>query len=104
VAEFVVFGLAATHSHLNMKTKPNTDLAYRLSLLIGPLSGPFVFKAAALRDFPTMQFSHFLIIVCYVVGAIALSQLIVRKLLRAFGGGTEESIPAVFGSPPPNTP
>ncbi|WP_395753169.1 hypothetical protein [Prosthecobacter sp.] len=90
-----------------MKTKPTTDLAYWLSVFIGPLSGPFVFKAAALPDFPTLQFSHYLIIICYVFGAIALSQILLRKLLRTFGGPgvrPDASTQAPLGGTPSHTP
>ena len=67
--------------------KPNTqnDLAYYLSLFIGPASAPFVFMAAGLRDFASLQFSHLLIIVCYVFGALALSQLVLRFVFRLWG-------------------
>lgn len=67
----------------SMKTQ--TDLAYRLSLFIGPASAPFVFMAAGLQDFASLQFSHLLIIVCYVIGALALSQLLLRSCFRFFG-------------------
>jgi hypothetical protein len=87
-----------------MNTKPRTDLAYRLSLFIGPLSGPFVFKAADPHDFPTMQFSHGLIMICYVFGAIALSQIILRWLLRSFTGSTGASKEAPPVSASPHTP
>ena len=66
----------------SMKTNTNTDLAYWLSLFIGPASAPFVFMAAGLRDFASLQFSHLLIIVCYVFGALALSQLLLRFVFR----------------------
>lgn len=62
-----------------------TDLAYRLSLFIGPASAPFVFMAAGLQDFTCLQFSHLLIIVCYVFGALGLSQLLLRSCFRFFG-------------------
>jgi hypothetical protein len=86
----------ATSAPMNsMKPNVQTDLAYRLSLFIGPVSAPFVFMAAGLRDFVSLQFSHLLIIVCYVFGALALSQLVLRFVFRAFGIGT-----ACPGAPP----
>ena len=68
-----------------MKPHIQSDLAYRLSLFIGPASAPFVFMAAGLKDFASLQFSHLLIIVCYVFGALALSQLVLRSCFRFFG-------------------
>ena len=65
-----------------MKSNAQTDLAYRLSLFIGPTSAPFVFMAAGLQDFESLQFSHLLIIVCYVIGALGLSQLLLRFVFR----------------------
>ncbi len=69
----------------SMKPNVQTDLAYRLSMFIGPASAPFVFMAAGLRDFVNLQFSHLLIIVCYVFGALALSQLVLRFVFRFLG-------------------
>ena len=67
-----------------MKPHAQTDLAYWMSLFIGPASAPFVFMAAGLQDFASLQFSHLLIIVCYVIGALALSQLVLRSCFRFF--------------------
>ncbi|MDB6138678.1 MAG: hypothetical protein JWO94_1750 [Verrucomicrobiaceae bacterium] len=74
-----------------MKTHTTTDLAYWLSLFIGPLSGPFVFKAAGLQDFPSLQFSHVLIMFCYIFGALGLSQLALRYVLRMIKRGKTDA-------------
>lgn len=68
-----------------MKSNTQNDLAYRLSIFIGPASAPFVFMAAGLKDFASLQFSHLLIIVCYVIGALGLSQLVLRACFRFLG-------------------
>ncbi len=76
-----------------LKIRAPMDLAYWLSLIVGPLSGPFVFRAAGLQDFPSLQFSHVLIMICYVFGALTLSQLGLRCVLETFGGGKTGAAP-----------
>lgn len=90
-----------------MKKEISTDLAYKLSLIIGPLSAPLVLHAAELADFPKLQAAHLFIILGYVIGAIALSQILLRKLLRTFGGpraSTQASAQTPLESTPSPTP
>jgi hypothetical protein len=75
-----------------MKPTIHNDLAYRLSIVIGPLSAPFAVQAAGLQDFASLHFAHLLIIVCYILGAIALSQLLLRALLRVIKNRTAASL------------
>lgn len=70
-----------------MNTSTRNRLSYRLSIVVGPLSAPFVLEAAGLGGFATMHWAHLLTIICYVFGAIAVSQLLLRWLLGAIWKG-----------------
>jgi hypothetical protein len=56
-------------------------IATSASIFIGACTGPFLFKAAGLIDFPKWQVSHWVIAICYVMGMRTISQFI---LLRIF--------------------
>ena len=66
-----------------MSTTPQNKIALYASIVIGAASGPFLFKAAGFSDFPKFQFSHYMITICYVVGATKISMFIFQKLLSA---------------------
>ena len=60
------------------------------SIVIGAGSGPFLFRAAGISDFPKLDISHFVIAVCYGVGAIKISMLILLRLLSSCPNGPAE--------------
>jgi len=62
------------------KTQQSRKVAV-LSILLGTAPGPFVFRAAGFSNFPETRFSHFLILLCYVVGSVFLARTFVAPLL-----------------------
>lgn len=59
-------------------------IAASASLIIGACSGPFLFKAAGIGDFPKLQISHWVIAVCYVAGMRLISHFILLRVLSLF--------------------
>jgi hypothetical protein len=74
-----------------MSNTQKKKIALYASIVIGAGSGPFLFRAAGISDFPKSQISHYMIVICYVAGAMKISMFILLKLLSApVDGPTEE--------------
>jgi hypothetical protein len=68
------------------KTAPSRQekIIASASLIIAACSGPFLFKAAGLADFPKLQVSHWVIAICYVAGMRLISQFILLRVMSLF--------------------
>jgi hypothetical protein len=56
-------------------------IARFISVIIGAGSGPFLFKNAGFVDFPRLQVSHLMIVICYVMGAMTIVRFVCLRLL-----------------------